>query len=417
MKQLSAYLVENVRNMFEGGQSGHMAHPFDYTEFTLRDLKGLIRNLFSGRIEDITEKVDGTNIQATVNKEGQVVFIRNNGDLNSAAGGMSITDMANKWADKPSVAKTFLSAGETITKVFNAMSDPVGFFNPKEGVKRVVNCECVVAGKTNIMSYASAQVDFHNIWTYEFDGTKWEKADVSKKGLDVIQKACETVDGAQITPKVIIKMVDDSNKILVDFIKELDKIFKDAGCNERSTVDEWKYARFLKYCKEGAEWTDWVLKSDEGTRLLYDRWFKGIKSTNIKKICALYPEDERNVRAVDAKEYQKWVADVMEPLDKFFLRLGNEVMSLCDGIINTGQEAQVCTQLKKDLEDVVNDVRKNGSVENNEKLTRQLNRLAELGDQVNPTEGIVFSYQGKLMKLTGSFAPLNQILGSIKFAR
>ena len=417
MKQLSAYLVENVRNIFEGGQSGHMAHPFDYTEFTLRDLKGLIRNLFSGRIEDITEKVDGTNIQATVNREGQVVFIRNNGDLNSAAGGMSITDMATKWADKPSVAKTFLSAGETITKVFNAMSDPVGFFNPKEGVKRVVNCECVVAGKTNIMPYASAQVDFHNIWTYEFDGTKWEKADVSKKGLDIIQKACETVDGAQITPKVIIKMVDDSNKILVDFIKELDKIFKDAGCNERSTVDDWKYARFLKYCKDGQEWTDWVLKSEEGTRLLYDRWFKGIKSVNIKKICALYPDDERNVRSVDAKEYQKWVADVMEPLDKFFLRLGNEVMTLCDGIINTGQEAQTCAQLRKDLEEVVNDVRKNGSVENNEKLTRQLNRLAELGDQVNPTEGIVFSYQGKLMKLTGSFAPLNQILGSIKFAK
>jgi len=417
MKQLSAYLVENVRNIFEGGQSGHMAHPFDYTEFTLRDLKGLIRNLFSGRIEDITEKVDGTNIQATVNKEGQVVFIRNNGDLNSAAGGMSITDMATKWADKPSVAKTFLSAGETITKVFSAIPNMVKFFNPKEGIKRVANCECVVAGKTNIMPYASAQVDFHNIWTYEFDGTKWEKADVSKDGLDVIQKACEQVDGAQITPKVIIKTVEDSNKILVDFIKQLDRIFKEAGCNERSTVEDWKYARFLKYCKEGAEWTDWVLKSDEGTHLLYDRWFKGIKSVNIKKICELYPEDERNVRSVDAKEYKKWVSDVMEPLDKFFLELGNNVIELCDGIINTGQEAQACAQLRKDLEEVVNDVRKNGSVENNEKLTRQLNRLAELGDQVNPTEGIVFSYQDKLMKLTGSFAPLNQILGSIKFAR
>jgi hypothetical protein len=37
-----------------------MAHPYDYTELTLRDLKGLIRNLFYGKIEDITEKIDGT---------------------------------------------------------------------------------------------------------------------------------------------------------------------------------------------------------------------------------------------------------------------------------------------------------------------------------------------------------------------
>lgn len=80
---------------------------YDYTEFTLRDLKGLIRNLFSGKIEDITEKIDGTNIQATMNTKGQVVFIRNKTDLNSELGGMTIDDMARKWEDKPSVAKTF----------------------------------------------------------------------------------------------------------------------------------------------------------------------------------------------------------------------------------------------------------------------------------------------------------------------
>jgi hypothetical protein len=52
-------------------------------------------------------------------------------------------------------------------------------------------------------------------------------------------------------------------------------------------------------------------------------------------------------------------------------------------------------------------------------LVKQLKRLERLGgDQsINSVEGIVFKYQGRLMKLTGSFAPLNQILGSIKFAK
>ena len=59
MKNLFDYIIE-------GGASGHMKHPYDYTDFTLRDIKGLIRNLFSGKIEDITEKIDGTNIQATM---------------------------------------------------------------------------------------------------------------------------------------------------------------------------------------------------------------------------------------------------------------------------------------------------------------------------------------------------------------
>ena len=45
-------------------------------------------------------------------------------------------------------------------------------------------------------------------------------------------------------------------------------------------------------------------------------------------------------------------------------------------------------------------------------LEFQLNRLRKLGDNsLNSAEGIVFVYKGRLMKCTGSFAAVNQILG------
>ena len=407
MKDLYTYLIE-------GGASGHMAHPYDYTEFTLRDLKGLIRNLFSGKIEDITEKIDGTNIQATMNQQGQVVFIRNKGDLNSELGGMTIDDMAKKWEAKPSVAKTFLTAGHIITEVFEQIGPK--FFNPSDSKKLVLNCECVTEGKTNVLYYNSSQVDFHDIWVYEKNEEgKWENTDVTKTGLDTIQKACEKVDNAQITPKLIIKVQKDSEEILVSFIKKLDRIFKDANCKEQSTVDDWKFSRFLSYCKEHEEWTDWVLKSEEGTRLLYRRWFYDDKSVNIKKICELYPEDANNVRAVDKKEYKQWIASVMEPLDNFFIELGNSIIELCDGILNQDSKAEIVKKLKTDLEDVVSEIELNGDDDANQKMTKQLTRLEGIG--LNATEGIVFRYKGKLMKCTGSFAALNQLLGMTKFNR
>ena len=407
MKDLYTYLVE-------GGASGHMAHPYDYTEFTLRDLKGLIRNLFSGRIEDITEKIDGTNIQATMNQQGQVVFIRNKTDLNSELGGMTIDDMARKWEAKPSVAKTFLTAGHIITEVFEQIGPK--FFNPSDNKKLVLNCECVTEGKTNVLYYNSSQVDFHDIWVYEKNEEgKWENTDVTKTGLDTIQKACEKVDNAQITPKLIIKVQQDSEEILVSFIKKLDRIFKDANCKEQSTVDDWKFSRFVSYCKEHQEWTDWVLKSEEGTRLLYRRWFYDDKSVNIKKICELYPEDANNVRSVDKKEYKKWVASVMEPLDNFFIELGNSIIELCDGILNQDSKAEIVKKLKTDLEDVVSEIELNGDDEANQKMARQLQRLEGIG--LNATEGIVFRYKGKLMKCTGSFAALNAVIGMTKFNR
>ena len=165
----------------------------------------------------------------------------------------------------------------------------------------------------------------------------------------------------------------------------------------------------MKYCKEGDEWTDWVLKNSEGAELLYKRWFNGDKSVNIKKIKELYKENERDLSAVDAKEYKKWVADVMEPLDNFFIELGNAIIELCDGILNADNKAAVVKQLKNDLQDAVAYIRTEGSDDANQKLTHQLERLE--GMSLNASEGIVFRYKGRLQKLTGSFTALNQVIG------
>ena len=50
-------------------------------------------------------------------------------------------------------------------------------------------------------------------------------------------------------------------------------------------------------------------------------------------------------------------------------------------------------------------------------LKRELARLQDIGgfNAILPTEGIVFKYNEKLFKLTGAFAPINQLLGYMRF--
>jgi len=50
-------------------------------------------------------------------------------------------------------------------------------------------------------------------------------------------------------------------------------------------------------------------------------------------------------------------------------------------------------------------------------LKLQLDKLNAIGglDSIVPSEGIVFKYNGKTFKLTGSFAPINQITGLMTF--
>ena len=128
---LKEYIIEHINPISnisnktkiinEGGQAGHMAHPIDYTDFTGQELIELVQYLFCGKITEIKEKLDGMNIMATMNDDGEVVFIRNNSNLNSERGGMSIDDMVEKWAEKEHQKKVFIQAGQIITDIFKKL--------------------------------------------------------------------------------------------------------------------------------------------------------------------------------------------------------------------------------------------------------------------------------------------------------
>jgi hypothetical protein len=406
---LKEYLIESLI-VNEGGMAGHMAHPIDFADFTAADLKELISDLFEGRIEDITEKIDGNNVQATMREDGTVLFLRNNKDLNNVNGGMTIEDMATKWADKPSVSHTYITAGQIITKVFSKI-DPK-FFNPEPNKKLAVNCECVIAGVTNIIPYADAQVDFHDIYIYVKSEDKWELEEVTKKGLDVINKACDGLDDAKLTPKVIIDITKESNALIKKYHKMIDDLFDD----DNVSIDGWK---FVKFCEHVDNKYPWILDNPQGSKLLYNRWFKGDKSTNIKVIRQIYVDHANELNELDKKVYKDIVSDVIDPLDNIFIKLGNDIIRLCKGLINGSSNDGVIKHLQSEMQTVIKDVKANGTSETQAKLVRQLQRIENAGGEssINSVEGIVFKYKGRLMKLTGSFAPLNQILGTIKFSR
>jgi hypothetical protein len=393
---------------FEGGASGHMSHIYDYTDLTLYEIKQIITNLFSGKIEDVTEKLDGMNIQCTMNNDGKVVFIRNKKDLNSEKGGMDIDDISDRWAGKEHVSKTYLNAADIITKVFKKIGKK--FFNPDKNTKILANCECITAGKTNILMYSNAQVDFHNLWIYtrEDESSEWKKSEVTNDGINVLEKACENIDGAQLTPHVVISVAEKSSDLLNNYISQINEIFSREGLSDSNSIDEYRIKRFNGVCENQYKW---IIRNETGQIALYNRWFNDDKSVSLRELKKIYKDNVNDLSALDKSGYKSIVDSCMRPIDTFFGRLGNSIISLCKGMVNAGSESVVISELKKDLEDIVGKIKSGGSDELNEKLTAQLSRLSELGNIINATEGIVFKYGDRLMKCTGSFAAVNQILG------
>jgi hypothetical protein len=64
-------------------------------------------------------------------------------------------------------------------------------------------------------------------------------------------------------------------------------------------------------------------------------------------------------------------------------------------------------------------IKLNGDTKQIEKVQSELDRLSRIGgvESIIPTEGLVFKYKGKLYKLTGTFAAINQLMGIIKYGR
>ena len=74
-------------------------------------------------------------------------------------------------------------------------------------------------------------------------------------------------------------------------------------------------------------------------------------------------------------------------------------------------------KLKKELLNALKDLKKPDKIEKLKKLKIQIEKLQKIGGvkAIVPSEGIVFKYKGNIYKFTGAFAPINQILGSLKF--
>jgi len=386
--------------LFEGGQAGHMAHPFDYTDFSANDLIDLVDSLFKGKIENLKEKLDGFNIMATMNNKGEVVFIRNSGNLNSEKGGMSIDDMVEKWGEREHQKKVFVQSGEIITKIFNKLGKD--FFNPDPTHRKLINCECIIAGKTNVMPYATDRVAFHGYKVYELVDGKYKEVEDVEGHVDDIYKAAEGIDAAKPRPNLVIKSAEEGIKFAEKFTKAISKLWEDEGLKPDVSIEEWKKIRYKKFAP------DWCKDDDDiFNRMCNDD--KSVKATELKK---RYPDHKDEIALLDKDLRKEVVGKIMEPMDNLFLTIGNELIDLLDGFVNSGAKDEIIKSLKTDLESTVEEVEKSDSVKAKDKLEKSLNRLKALGDKYNAAEGIVVMYKGRRLKMTGSFAPMNQALGT-----
>ena len=413
--------------MNETAAAGRIDHPYDDNDLTFGEIKEMIMSLFSGKITDIEEKIDGINILASVDSNGNVIFARNKTQLLNTP--MLADDIKNnsKWNEK--TKQSFINGVNTITKVFNNIKDKISYFNyddKADGVKyrNWISIEIVDHSNMNVIPYVDNFVSFHKkiitVCTKYYPKEDYSKSVFADPNIDTdtykLEQAIKETNlkddefKAAITPKMIFRNVGNSNMIAGENINELIDLMDEYNIKDNNTVAEYKYKAYFKYLINNNP----IHLTKDAMEKLSARW-SGLRNVQINdfRIKDMDPNQMKmiikEIREFEKNNLAALRKRIMMPLDRFFINLGNDALKLFKGGKNEGNESKVTEQIRKAIANAISNIQETGDVKALEKLEYLLFRLGDTID-VNASEGIVFKYHGRFYKLTGTFAVLNQIM-------
>lgn len=410
-ENLGEWLAKQIL-LVEGGAYGHMSHPFDDRGLTFGDFKNIINLALQGNLDleqAATEKTDGQNLFVSWN--GKMLAARNTGDLKR--GGMDYKAVAKKFAGRGNIEKAFTFAMKDLAKA-------IGSLSPKQQDKifndgnNWVNMEIMFPASANVITYDAPYLQFHNVLQYKDGKAIGAVKDGARILAGMISQVNQKVQKnfSIIGPKVLkMNPHQDYSAKKPYFTSKLNKLMKKYKMKDTSTFAEYHQAW----------WEDFVDKNIDGidnkTKMgLVKRWAFSDKSFRLDKKTLPNEETLKKAKEFDKMKHADQVKKNMLPFELLFFELGAEVLKNVEGYLAANPDKAI-QNIRKQVAKAIGDVRKGGDLKKLNRMTQQLKKISSIGGfkTIIPSEGLVFIYKGNTYKLTGAFAPVNQITGMMTF--
>lgn len=422
-------LIEKVKNkirpivleqMEEGGLGGHMAHLHEDQGLTFGELKAIFHQASKGKLESVTEKLDGQNIFFTFSPNEGLRFARNAAHIKT--NGIGADEIESRWADKPSVAAVFGKAFKILSAAIASLSqaDRQQIFN--DG-KIWYSAEIVGSLNPNVINYDQDAVVFHESGAvYDENGQPLNidtSANFAKliSSVNRMQTAIKGSGWKVLGPVMIPLQKLSNNEPLEVAIASLDQVMNKYGMSNDNTLGEM----FEEYIVSD-KLKDIVADDDTKSYIAelvsdFDNTITSKKPilTDLINEGLIQKEDLKKISSIIKDGpvlYTTFIDPIREIVREFAVDVLKAVQSYL--VINPNEEIQ---RLRNEVQKAISVIQQAGAERSNQVLEKELSRLRNLDNITSSMEGIAFKYNGKLYKLTGAFAPVNQILGVAKYGR
>jgi hypothetical protein len=401
------YVSEQI--LTEGGAYGHMNHPFDIEmNLTFGDLKTIVTKALNGDLELTREKTDGQALAVSwVN--GRLVAARNKSHLKSkGAGAMTIGQVAEKFGGRGGLTDAYNFAMQDLSKAIAALSEPQRLKIFKDGAC-FMNLEVIYPTSVNVIPYNQPLLVFHGTFEYDDAGTiigeNQQAASILGGMIKQVNAHVQSKYTIQGPPMTKLPKSEDLAKLQGKYLGMISKLQSEFGLSDNDGVGEYHQAWWSKFVEKGGK------KLDAQEKIgLVKRWAFGDKAFRIATIQD--PKLRAWAEQIDKQDQQKISKQNLMRFEEIFLGVGADVLSFMESVLTANPDSAK-RQMVARLQSTISQVKASGDPKKVEKLKLELQRLNALGgfDKIVPNEGIVFVYNGNTYKLTGAFAPLNQILG------
>ena len=400
-----------IQLLTEGGAAGHMNHPFDDRDITFGDMKQMIRLSLEGKLNleaGVQEKTDGQALAITF-KDGKVGAARNKTTIKTP---MDIDAVRTKFAGRGEIENAFTFAMQDLERAL--LKIPKDKLNDVfQNGARFLNIEIIYPGTKNVIMYGpKAYIQFHGVDEYDLELAV--KVDSYPEYAPLLQKLIASVNAniqkqfEIIPPKIVttrqLPNFEEKEQYFINKVNLLQKQFKLKDTDELVTWHEMWWKRKIEQVIPFA--------TDDIKLGLLKRWAYFDKSFRMNNKTIPDPETLQKAKDFDKQDFAKQNKQNVYNFEKIFLELGVEILHNISDYLSV-VPTDATKDIRRRIATKIKVIQKSKDLASLEKLKFELKRIEDLGgfEKLVPTEGIVFVYKGKTYKLTGLFAPINQLLG------
>lgn len=399
-----------------GGDNGHLNHLYEDYDLTFGRLSELLNLVMENKLT-LYEKVDGQNLSLTHNPKLHKTFAaRNKSDIKS--GGIDVDKMSARYSkgDKDKVRIAFTSAMKAFYKSVMDLTYYQRFqtFDSSLGGIPFVNLEVMSTINPNVIEYSGNYLVMHGVTRYGKGTASGTSCDDTFKSIvsSIANSVIPTPEGLWMIkgPTEIDLSRTSSKQKMQSAIQSLTDFMNDNHLEDDDTIRDFIEGQIvLSHLKD-------IEISGEVENEFLNRMLDVPNTRPTPSIVKNVDWSTKEMLTSVAKNRKAIIKKIVRPLELIINDFGVGLLENSHSSFVENGKSQI-DRLRQRTQSAINEIREEADATTLSKLDMNLEKLGEdLNESITSTvEGVVFDDPvfGSKYKITGAFAPMNQILGFV----